>query len=213
VASIFSHLAASDDARQDTFTKQQAALFEAMSNTIMDFLTYQPLRHLCNSSGIVRHPGLHYNMVRLGLGLYGVESGGVLQQKLHPISTLKTAIAQIHRVPAGESIGYGHDVIASKNMIIATICIGYADGYMRSLGRGNAYVLVRGKKARTVGSICMDMCMIDVTGIAGIMEGDDVIVFGKEPTVTDLGNWAGTIPYEIMTGISQRVKRIYVNEE
>lgn len=213
VASIFSHLAASDDPKEDTFTKQQGELFRKMSSILMDSLTYQPIRHLCNSAGIVRHHDLHFDMVRLGLGLYGVDSSSVLQNRLRQISTLKTVIAQVRSIPAGDNIGYGHHTIAPANIRIATICIGYADGYPRSLGKGNAYVLIHGREAKTLGSICMDMCMVDVTHIPRAQEGDEVIVFGKDLPVTQLAEWAGTISYEIMTSISQRVKRVYVNEE
>lgn len=213
VASIFSHLAASEDPAEDEFTMLQAARFEEMSSKLMRVLPNSPLRHLCNSAAIARHHSLHYDMVRLGLGLYGVDGSKTLEGKLQQISTLKTMIAQVRDVPAGESVGYGHKAMAGHDRRIATICIGYADGYMRELGNGNAYVLVHGNKAYTVGSICMDMCMIDVTDIPDAKEGDEVEVFGKYLSVTQLGEWAGTISYEIMTSISQRVKRVYINEE
>lgn len=213
VASIFSHLAASEDPAEDEFTQLQAASFESMSNQLMRTLPNSPLRHLCNSAAIVRHPSLHYDMVRLGLGLYGIDGSGLLEGKLHQISTLKTMIAQVRDVPAGDNIGYGHHTIAPRDMRIATICIGYADGYMRNLGNGKAYVLIHGSKAPTIGSICMDMCMVDISDIPDAKEGDDVTVFGDELPVTLLGEWAGTISYEIMTSISQRVKRVYINEE
>jgi alanine racemase len=152
-------------------------------------------------------------MVRLGLGLYGIDGSGKLQSRLRQISTLKTTIAQIKEVKAGETVGYGRKGMADKDLRIATICIGYADGYPRSLSNSGAYVLLQGRKARLVGVVCMDMCMIDITGIPEVNEGDEVIVFGNELPVTLLAEWGGTISYEIMTGISQRVKRIYVNEE
>jgi alanine racemase len=213
IASIFSHLAASEDPGEDDFTDRQAERFEHMSNKIMSGLTYKPLRHLCNSAGIARHRELHYDMVRLGIGLYGIDSSKSLENKLRHISTLKTTIAQIRQVPAGDSIGYGHRAIADGERRVATICIGYADGYHRSLGNGNAYVLIHGKKAKTLGPIAMDMCMVDITHIPEAKEQDDVIIFGEDLPVTDLAAWAGTISYEIMTGISQRVKRVYINEE
>jgi alanine racemase len=213
VASIFSHLAASDDPAEDNFTMQQASLFESMSGELMGIIGYRPLRHLCNSAAIVRHHKLQYDMVRLGIGLYGVDSSHELQHRLKHISTLKTTIAQVRNVPAGDNIGYGHHTIAQHDMRIATICIGYADGYPRTMGKGVAYVLINGKQAPTVGSICMDMCMVDITNIPEAMEGDDAIVFGNNLPVTQLAKWANTIAYEIMTSISQRVKRVYVNEE
>ena len=213
VETIFSHLAASDDPQQDEFTKQQARLFEDMGRKLMDQLPNNPLFHLCNSAGIVRHPDLQYDMVRLGIGLYGIDTGHVLANKLKQISTLKTTVAQIHNVAAGENIGYGHHTIAPHDMRIATICIGYADGYPRSLGNGKAFVLIHGKPAKTIGSICMDMCMVDITDIPAARDGDEAIIFGSYPTVSHLAGWAGTISYEIMTSISQRVKRVYLNEE
>jgi alanine racemase len=213
VATIFSHLAASEDASFDDFTDEQAARFRRMSEDLIQRLGYAPLRHLCNSAAIGRHPALHFDMVRLGLGLYGIDGSGTLQSKLRQISTLKTTIAQIKDVTAGETVGYGRKGNITEDKRIATICIGYADGYPRALGNGRAYVLVHGKKAPLVGVVCMDMCMIDITGIPDAKEGDEVIVFGPELPLTQVAEWAGTISYEIMTGISERVKRIYVNEE
>ncbi len=213
VASIFSHLAASEDPKEDSFTAQQGHLFKRMCDVLTNALSYKPLCHLCNSAGIVRHPSLHFDMVRLGLGLYGVDSSHQLQNKLKQISTLRTSIAQVRHVPAGDSIGYGHHTIAERDMRIATICIGYADGYPRTLGNGKAHVLIHGKPASTIGSICMDMCMVDISGIPDAKEGDEAVIFDSRLTVTQLASWAGTISYEIMTSISQRVKRVYVNEE
>lgn len=211
VASIFSHLAASEDAGEDDYTYQQAATFDSMSEQLMQYLPYKPLRHISNSAGIARHEKLQYDMVRLGLGLYGVDSSTEIQGRLKQISTLRTSIAQIRDVPAGDNIGYGHHTIAQRDMRIATICIGYADGYPRDMGKGKAYVLINNMKAPTVGSICMDMCMVDITDIPNVAEGDEAIIFGSKLPVTQLAEWANTIPYEIMTSVSQRVKRIYVN--
>lgn len=213
VASIFSHLAASEDASFDSFTDEQAANFIKMSERIAASLGYLPIRHLCNSAAIARHKNLHFDMVRLGLGLYGIDGSGVLQSKLKQISTLKTTIAQIKEVKAGETVGYGRKGGTKENTRIATISIGYADGYPRALGNGVAHVLIHGKAAKLVGVVCMDMCMVDVTHIPEAQEGDEVIVFGTELPVTQLAQWSDTISYEIMTGISQRVKRVYVNEE
>lgn len=212
VASIFSHLAASEDPSLDFFTEEQAACFERMSSKLVQEVAGKPLRHLCNSAAIARHPGLHYDMVRLGIGLYGIDGSGMLQEKLRQISTLKTTIAQIRELPPDATIGYGRKGYTGQLSRIATICIGYADGYPRALGNGKGYVLLHGEKAPLVGVVCMDMCMIDVTHITEAQEGDEVTVFGSELPVTQLAAWAGTISYEIMTGISQRVKRVYVNE-
>lgn len=213
VASMFSHLAASEDPGQDGFTREQSRAFEQMSSALIDKLGYSPLRHLCNSAAISRHPELHYDMVRLGIGLYGVDSGSVIQQELQHTGILKTTIAQIKHIEPGETVGYGRKATATKNMRIATVSIGYADGYPRALGNGKAYMLVHGKRAPVVGVVCMDMCMIDISEIPEATEGDDVLVFGEELPVNQLAEWAGTIPYEVMTGISQRVKRVYQNEE
>lgn len=213
VASIFSHLAASEDPSQDNFTEYQAQMFEQMSNLLTSKLDYSSLRHICNSAAISRHPELHYDMVRLGIGLYGVDSGSVIQQELQHTGTLKTTIAQIKHVDKEETVGYGRKATATRDMRIATVSIGYADGYPRALGSGNAYMLVHGKQAPIVGVVCMDMCMIDITNIPEAKEGDEVLVFGADIPVTKLAQQAGTIPYEIMTGISQRVKRVYQNEE
>ena len=167
--------------------------------------------HLSNSSGISRHGKLQHSMVRLGVGLYGIDNSDALGNKLRQISTLRTSIAQIRDIAAGESVGYGHRNIQTESRRIAVICIGYADGYPRSMGNGKAHVLINGTVAPTIGSICMDMCMVDITSIPDVREGDDAIVFGPQLPVSKLAEWAGTIPYEIMTGISQRVKRVYIN--
>ncbi|MCB0695917.1 MAG: bifunctional UDP-N-acetylmuramoyl-tripeptide:D-alanyl-D-alanine ligase/alanine racemase [Chitinophagaceae bacterium] len=212
VVSIFSHLAASEDPKEDNFTRGQAEKFEAMCAEINKALTYKPVRHICNSAAIARHPEMHYEMVRLGLGLYGIDSSGDLQKELQQIGTLRTTIAQIRTVPAGEGISYGHTDAADWERRIATISIGYADGYPRAMSNGESYVLIHGKKAKITGKVCMDMCMVDVTSMPEAREGDDVIIFNDELSVTQLAAWAGTITYELMTGISQRVKRVYENE-
>ncbi len=212
VASIFSHLAAAEDPSLDDFTARQSASFAGMSDAIMDSLGYLPLRHLCNTAGIVRHPELHYDMVRLGLGLYGIDGSGVLAGRLQQISTLRSTIAQIKILPAGEGIGYGHSAATAEERRIATVSIGYADGYPRALGHGRAHLLIHGKPAPLVGVVCMDMCMADVTDIPNAAEGDEVIVWGPELPLTQLASWADTIPYEMMTGVGGRVRRVYVAE-
>jgi len=213
VASIFSHLAASDAPALNYFTQQQGDAFISMSEQLLAALPYRPLRHLCNTAGIVLHPEYHFDMVRLGLGLYGIDSSNELNLQLQQISTLKTTIAQIKEVPAGDTVGYSRKGIAEKDIRIATICIGYADGYHRSISNGEAYVMINNQPARLIGVIAMDMCMVDITGIEGVHEGDEVIVFGPQLSISQVAKWAGTISYEIMTGISQRVKRVYVNED
>lgn len=210
VASVFSHLAASEDPRMDDFTKKQGALFEKMSKKITNILPYPVLRHLANSSGISRHPGLQYDMVRLGIGLYGIDPA--MKNKLQLVHRLKTTISQIKEVPAGETIGYGRSGKAKTNKRIAVVALGYADGYLRSLGMGNAKMFLHGKWAQTIGTICMDMLMLDITNIPEAGEGDTVTVFGDKPKIETLAAWGNTIPYEILTGLSQRIVRVYVQE-
>ncbi|MHB1922494.1 MAG: alanine racemase, partial [Chitinophagaceae bacterium] len=212
VVSIFSHLAASEDAAQDAFTRHQEKLFLSMSDEVMKYLGYPVLRHIANSSAIHRHPALQMDMVRLGIGMYGIDSTPSFQEKLKNVSTLKTTVAQLKDIPAGETIGYGRSGIAADPIRIATVRIGYADGYPRRLGNGKGKMLIRGKLAPIIGNICMDMLMIDVTAIAGMVEGEEVIVFGDGLSVQTISKWAETIPYEILTGISQRVKRVYYQE-
>lgn len=212
VVSIFSHLAGSDSADFDGFTAEQARNFDNMSQELMQVLPTRPLRHLVNSTGITRHPELYYDMVRLGIGMYGFDGSDKVQHQLQNIGTLKTTIAQIKELKAGETVGYSRKGKLERDSRIATVSIGYADGYFRDFGNGNAHMLVHGKPAPVVGAVCMDMCMLDITGIDNAAVGDEVIVFGNELPIGQLAGWAKTIPYEILTGISQRVNRIYVNE-
>ncbi|HUQ65870.1 MAG TPA: bifunctional UDP-N-acetylmuramoyl-tripeptide:D-alanyl-D-alanine ligase/alanine racemase [Flavitalea sp.] len=210
VQSVFSHLVGSENPDLDHFTRQQANLFLEMSNILNNELTYPFIRHLLNTSGISRHPSLQFDMVRTGIGLYGIDSANVLELK--EVSTLKTSVAQIKHLTPGESVSYGRSGSVNRETWIATVRLGYADGYPRSLGNGKGKMLINGQLAPTIGHICMDMTMIDITGILDIREGDEVTVFGRELSVADVANWAGTIPYEILTGISQRVKRLYFHE-
>lgn len=212
VQTVFSHLAASEDAKEDNYTLQQFNLYQQAVAQLKEKLNYSFLQHITNSAGIFRLPYLQLDMVRLGIGMYGVDSSVSHQSMLQPVATLKTTIAQLKHLKAGESVGYNRRGIVKKNTVIATVRIGYADGYSRKLGNGNGKMLVKGKLVPVIGSICMDMTMIDVTGIKGVEEGDEVIVFGKDLPVQQLAEWAGTIPYEIMTSISQRVKRVYFEE-
>ncbi|MCS6820020.1 MAG: bifunctional UDP-N-acetylmuramoyl-tripeptide:D-alanyl-D-alanine ligase/alanine racemase [Chitinophagales bacterium] len=212
VASIFSHLAASEDPKKDAFTATQIDKFDQMSQRLIEGLGYKPLRHILNSSGISRHPQAQYDMVRLGIGLYGIDPQPNIQKKLMPVGTLKTIISQIKKLKPGDPVGYGLSYIAEKEMTMATVAIGYADGLNRSLGNGNYSMLVRGKLAPTIGRICMDMAMLDISSIPEAEEGDEVIVFGAQHDLLNMAKAAGTIPYEILTGISQRVKRVYFQE-
>ena len=204
--SVFSHFAGSDSSDLDTFTHLQAARFEQAATALQEAFPHKILRHVCNSAGIERFPEYHHDMVRLGLGLYGISPVG--DRLLHPISTLKTTILQIHDVAPSETVGYSRRGQLERPSRIAAIPIGYADGLNRRLGNRHGYCIVNGHKAPYVGNICMDVCMIDVTDIP-CQEGDKVEIFGPQLPVTQLAEWLGTIPYEIMTGISTRVKRVY----
>jgi len=211
VTSVFSHLAASDNSDHDDFTKQQAKSFELMSSKIEKSLGYSFMRHLSNSGAVHRHSNLQYNMVRLGIGLYGIDSDSAVQQQLLNVSKLKTTISQIKKVAAGESIGYSRKAIAEKEMTIAVVRIGYADGYPRVLSNGSGKMLINGMLAPVIGNICMDMTMLDISGMDAA-EGDEVTVFGEFLPVNVVAEWAQTIPYEILTGVSQRVRRVYFEE-
>ncbi|KAF5081828.1 Alanine racemase [anaerobic digester metagenome] len=209
VQSIFSHLAASDEPEHDDFTLEQISRYRNMSQMIISSIGYQPIRHILNSAGIERFPQAHFDMIRLGIGLYGVSA--THQEKIQTVSTLKTHIAQIKHLAAGETVGYSRRGKLSRSTTTATLPIGYADGLNRKLGNGNGKVLVNGKLAPFIGNVSMDTCVVDITGISA-NEGDEVTIFGDTPTITQMADAIGTIPYEILTSISQRVKRIYVQE-
>ena len=212
VKSVFSHLAASEDPAEDAFTREQAARYRQGAAILEEALPYPFLKHIDNTAGAIRHPDLQMDMVRLGIGLYGVNSAGSGPITLEEVSTLKTTIAQIHRLAPGETVGYNRRGRITQPSVIATVRIGYADGYPRRLGNGVGKMMVRGVLAPTIGNIAMDMLMLDITGINGVEEGDEVVVFGKDLPVEHVAAWAGTIPYEILTGISQRVRRVYFEE-
>ena len=211
IKSILSHMATSDAEEHKAFSLAQIRLFEELSNQLMQELHIQPIRHILNTSGISNFPEGQFDMVRLGIGLYGVSNDSEEQKYLENVSTLKSVISQIRTVPAGESVGYGRRFMAEKPTRVATIPIGYADGIARLWGNGVGYVLINNEKALILGSVCMDMLMVDVTGIA-CAEGDAVIVFGESPTVIEMAQKTHTIPYEILTSISQRVKRVFYRE-
>ncbi|SKB37425.1 bifunctional UDP-N-acetylmuramoyl-tripeptide:D-alanyl-D-alanine ligase/alanine racemase [Daejeonella lutea] len=211
IQSIFSHLVASEDPEHDKFTEQQINLFSMLSERIMELYNYHIIRHISNTSGISRWPDAVFDMVRLGIGLYGIDLSIRDKSPLQTVTSLKTSISQIKQIPAGDTVGYGRAGKMPDGGTIATVKIGYADGYSRKLGNGIGSMLVRGKKVKTIGKICMDMCMIDITGI-NAAEGDEVIVFNDNIRVEDLAMKMETIPYEVLTGISQRVKRVYYYE-
>jgi len=207
--SVFSHLVGSDSEKFDTFTRQQIETFDEASLQLTSAFQHKILRHICNSAGIERFPGAQHDMVRLGIGLYGVSA--VDNSIINNVSTLKTTILQIRDVPKEDSVGYSRKGRLERDSRIAAIPIGYADGLNRHLGNGNAYCMVNGKKAPYVGNICMDVCMIDVTDI-DCKEGDNAIIFGDELPITVLSDILNTIPYEILTSVSSRVKRVYFQD-
>ncbi|MDX2430665.1 MAG: bifunctional UDP-N-acetylmuramoyl-tripeptide:D-alanyl-D-alanine ligase/alanine racemase, partial [Bacteroides sp.] len=207
VCSVFSHLAASDEPEHDDFSQEQFKRFEQISGKLEEALNYSFDRHILNSAGIERFPGAQYQMVRLGIGLHGIGSDPILV----PAGSYKSSISQISRVKKGETIGYSREGKADSDLIVATIPVGYADGMDRRLGKGKGLVWVAGSLVPTIGNICMDMCMVDVTGL-NVIEGDEVELFGKNMPVQEVALRAGTIPYEILTSIPERVKRVYLQE-
>ena len=207
--SVFSHFVGSDGDDFNEFTQKQFAIFDKASSELQGAFSHKILRHICNTAGIERFPQYHLDMVRLGLGLYGIDPYN--NQMLDQVSSLRTTILQIRNISAGETVGYSRKGILKRDSRIAALPIGYADGLDRHLGCGKAYCLVNGCKAYYVGNICMDVCMIDVTDIP-CKEGDEAVIFGDELPVTTLSDILGTIPYEVLTSISERVKRVYYQD-
>ena len=212
VASIFTHLCVADDSAQDNFSEKQIAEFDQISTAIMESLPYRPLRHAAASEAMLRFEKARFDMCRLGIGLYGFST--TAGEALEPVSTLRTRIVQIRTLHEGDTVGYGRNGKIEKESRIATIPVGYADGLNRHLGNGAWEMIVGGKRAKTIGNICMDSCMIDITDIEGVQEGDIVDIFSAEKgnTAADMASVLGTIPYEILTSVAKRVKRIYINE-
>ena len=210
IEGLYTHLAASDEQQHDAFTLGQIALYEKLSTQIMQHLPYKPLRHVLNSAGIERFTQYQYDMVRLGIGIYGISAIG--DPQLKPAAFYRCPILQIKDLlPEDGTVGYGrHGILHAGVTRSATLCVGYADGINRHLGQGHASFYVNGKMAPTLGNICMDMCMIDVTGI-DCQEGDMVTIFGDQPTAADLARVLDTIPYEIFTSIPRRVNRVIVD--
>jgi len=208
IQSVLSHMATSDDLNHYEFALSQIRLFDKLSSKLISELNANPIRHILNTSGISNFPAAQYNMVRLGIGLYGVSNDPAEQKYLENVGTLKSIISQVRTIPAGDSVGYGRRFMAEKETKIATIPIGYADGISRLWGNQAGFVTIKNQKAFIVGSVCMDMLMVDVSHI-DCKEGDSVIIFGESPTVIEMAEALKTIPYEIMTSISQRVKRVF----
>ena len=212
VQSVFTHLVASEDPASDDFTLQQAEKYLGATALLQKKIPYPFIRHMANSAAIVRFPALQLDMVRLGIGLYGIDSAATHQLDLREATTLKTTIAQVKHLKKGDTVGYNRKGIAKRNSVVATVRLGYADGYPRRLSNGLGKMLVNGKLAPVMGAVNMDMTMLDITDAGTVHEGDEVIVFGRALSVQQIAAWAQTIPYEIMAGISQRVKRVYFEE-
>ena len=218
VRSVYSHLAAADEPSEDAYTMQQIRLFTEGAKSLDDALGYHPMWHILNSAGIERFPQYQFDMVRLGIGIYGVDpveypEGKVVRRGLKPVASLKVKILQIKTLQNdGSTIGYGrHGIIAPEGTVIATIPAGYADGLDRHLGQGRASFLLNGHRVPTIGNICMDMCMLDITGVDAKV-GDTVTIFGEDPTVTEMASILDTIPYEIMTSVPRRIKRVIIRK-
>ena len=206
IVSIFSHLAASEDPNERKFSLGQIATFKKIAQELVQKLGYMPIRHMLNTSGIINYPEAQFEMVRCGIGLYGYGNDTKVDAELIPVATLKTVISQRHKIEPGETVGYNRNYTSDGYRITATLPIGHADGIGRHYGGGKAYVLVKGSKAPIIGNVCMDMVMIDVTDI-DCKEGDEVIVFGKGHSAEAFASSANTISYELLTAISQRVRR------
>lgn len=206
IKSIFSHLAASEDLNEADFTHQQIEKFEKFSTKLIDELGYKPLLHQSNTSGILNYPSAHFDMVRTGIGLYGYGNDAKYDSNLKPVASLKSVISQIHEIPKGNSLGYNRGFVAKENTKTATVALGHADGIGRIYGKGKGFVIINGKKASIIGNVCMDMLMVNINDI-DCREGDEVIIFNDIHTANALAEAAGTISYELLTGVGQRVKR------
>ncbi len=208
VKSLFSHLAASEDINEKEFTLNQINTFETIAQEMTQKLRYKPWLHLCNTSGLLNYPEAHFDMVRCGIGLYGFGNDIKYNKALKPIASLKSVISQIHKIEPGETVGYNRAFVSSDYLKTATIPIGHADGIGRHYGNGNGYVMINDQKALIIGNVCMDMIMVDVSKI-DCNEGDEVIIFNAAFTAETLAESAKTISYELLTSVSQRVKRVF----
>lgn len=211
IASVFSHLCAAEDSTEDTFTMQQIALFKRMTDELCNAFEYKILRHILNSAGIFRFTDYQFDMVRLGIGLYGSSEIPEVAAQLHNVATLKTVVTQVKEFRAGETIGYNRSFVLQRDSQVAILPIGYADGYPRELSNGKGKVIIQGQRVPIIGKVCMDMCMVDVTGLS-VHEGDEVIVYGEGNSIADMAKAAGLISYELTTRLSPRVPRVYVRE-
>ncbi len=207
--SIFSHLAASEDLNEREFTLNQINLFKHIAETLSEAIGFKPMMHICNTSGILNYPEAHFDMVRSGIGLYGYGNSEKENKNFKPIGALKTVISQIHNIEPGESVGYNRAFTSETPVRTATLPLGHADGIGRQYGNGKGYVVINGQKAHIVGNVCMDMIMVNITGI-DCKEGDEAIVFDAVTTAEDFAETANTISYELLTSVSQRVKRVFL---
>ncbi|MGB3774796.1 MAG: alanine racemase [Leeuwenhoekiella sp.] len=210
VKSLFSHLVASEDLSEKEFTRRQISTFKTCTQKMINALGYTPILHQSNTSGILNFPEAQFNMVRTGIGLYGYGNDIQEDAQLKPVATLKSVISQIHEISPGESVGYNRGHIATRPERSATIPLGHADGISREYGNGKGYITINGQKAYILGNVCMDMVMVDVTQI-DCQEGDEVIVFGNGAPIPELAKKVGSISYELLTAISQRVPRKIIN--
>jgi alanine racemase len=212
IASVFTHLAAAEDIKEDEFTKSQIQKFNSICKKIDSQISYSYLKHVLNTSGIIRFPEAQFDMVRLGLGLYGFSPVQEIQQQLQSVINLSSVITQIKKVKKGETIGYNRTFTAQEDMQIAIVPVGYADGFPKELSNGVGSMLVHHKKCPIVGKVCMDMTMIDVTHLEYIAIGDEVTIYNADNSLDTIGAKIGKTPYELLTAISKRVPRIYVRE-
>jgi Alr-MurF fusion protein len=211
IASVFSHLVGADEALHNNFSEEQIRNFSTLTTQLCSDLKIKPLRHILNSAGILRFPEARYDMVRLGIGLYGIEVSEIEPDMVEPIGVFKSTISQVKTLNPGETVGYGRKGKIEKLSKIATVAVGYADGYDRRFSNGVGEMLVNGSKCKVIGNVCMDMTMIDVSDV-DCQEGDTVIIFGESLSIKDMASRIGTIPYELLTGISERVKRVFFYE-
>ncbi|WP_422349488.1 alanine racemase [Flagellimonas sp.] len=210
VVSVFSHLAASEDPKEKEFSQRQIQSFQKICEHLNGKLGYTPFRHMLNTSGIINYPEAQFEMVRSGIGLYGYGNEDKVDKNLKPVASLKTVISQIHRIEPNESVGYNRAFKSEGFRTTATLPLGHADGIGRHYGNGKVHVMIKGKKAPIIGNVCMDMIMVDVSGI-DCKEGDEVLVFGPNRSAEAFASSAQTISYEILTAISPRVKRVIIN--
>lgn len=211
VTSMFSHLATADVSSEYQYVRRQAEEFSTMTQALIKGLGYRPILHILNSAGITEYTEYQHDMVRIGIGMMGISVNPKIEKRLQNVVTFKTVISQISELQPGDTLGYGRNYTADSVRKIATIPVGYADGIPRFLGNKNGFVGIKGKKYPIVGNICMDMMMIELDN-EEITEGEEVIIFNSNPTLSEFSGYCKTIPYEVLTSISRRVKRIYIKD-